>query len=342
MKLWTVRAGRHGEQEQICIDKNVITIKWDNLPDLKKFKTRVELSEEYQKIYPSETGQKAGMRVGQVWKFANEIAIGDIVALPSKFQPVIHIGKVIGDYQHDNKIDGIVHYRQVKWLKVIPRANFDQDILYSFGSLLTVSKVSRENAAERVLKLANSKLTEIGLSGKFSETTTATAIEETEEEYDIEGNAKDQISKLLVRKFKGHALAELVEQILKAQGYTTQLSPPGPDGGIDILASSGTLGFGEPRICVQVKSTTTQVDLPTLHQLQGVMNNVNAQYGLIVSWSGFKSTVLSEVKTKFFFIRLWTADNILENIFNNYDKFSDEFKAELPLKRFWLLVDEND
>ena len=72
------------------------------------------------------------------------------------------------------------------------------------------------------------------------------------------------------------------------------------------------------------------------------MRKVKAELGLLVSWSGFNSKVISEAKEEFFFIRLWTADDILDNIFKYYDKFSDDFKAELPLKRFWLLVDEED
>jgi len=35
-----------------------------------------------------------------------------------------------------------------------------------------------------------------------------------------------------------------VEAVLKAQGYTTYLSPEDPDKGIDILAAPSGLGFG--------------------------------------------------------------------------------------------------
>lgn len=330
MKLWTVRAGKHGQQEQTCLDENLITISWNELPDLKTFKTRDELFDSYQKIY-QQSNVKAGITVGQMWRFANEIMIGDIVALPSKDQPVIHIGKVIGDYQY-KKTKDIVHLRAVKWLQSIPRAAFDQDILYSFGSLLTVSQVSREKAAERVFALA---------TGKRVPTPQESAIE-SEEDFNVERFAKDQIIKVIDRKFKGHDFAKLVEQILHAQGYTTQLSPPGPDGGLDILAASGTLGFEQPKICIQVKSTTAQVDVKILRELRGVMSKVKAELGLLVSWSGFNNKVLTEAKEEFFFIRLWSADDILENIFKYYDKFSDEFKAELPLKRFWLLVDDEE
>ena len=330
MKLWTVRAGKYGQQEQTCLDANLITIGWDELPDFKTFKTRDDLLDSYQKEY-QQSNVKAGIAVGQIWRFANEIANGDIVALPSKFQPVIHIGKVTGDYKYE-KIKDVAHWRAVKWLQSIPRAAFDQDILYSFGSLLTVSQVSREKAAERVFALATGK----------KMTTLHEDTVEPEEDFNVERFVKDQIMKVIDRKFKGHAFAKLVEQILQAQGYTTQLSPPGADGGLDILAASGTLGFEQPRICVQVKSTTSQVDVKILRELQGVMRKVKAELGLLVSWSGFNNKVLSEAKEEFFFIRLWSADDILENIFKYYDKFSDEFKTELPLKRFWLLVEDED
>lgn len=54
------------------------------------------------------------------------------------------------------------------------------------------------------------------------------------------------------------------------------------------------MGFGSPKICVQVKTQDTPVDRPTLDQLGGVMNNVQAEYGLLVSWNGFKDSVARE------------------------------------------------
>ena len=333
MRLWTIRAGKYGEQEQICLDEGLVTINWNDLPDLKKYKIKEELSADYQNLYKEDNNIKSGIKVGQIWRFVNEMKIGDLVALPSKTQPVIHLGKVTGEYKYEQKEKDVLHWRPVKWLKSIPRVDFDQDILYSFGSLLTVSQVSREQAAERVLAMTEGKK----ISNKIEIINNKT--EETEE-IDIEQFAKDQIIRTIDRKFKGHKIAILVEQILKAQGYTTQTSKPGPDGGIDILAASGNLGFEQPRVCVQVKSTVAQVDVKTLRELQGVMRKVKSELGLLVSWNGFNSKVLAEAKEEFFFIRLWTANDMIENIFKYYDKFSDEMKADLPLKRFWMLVDE--
>lgn len=45
---------------------------------------------------------------------------------------------------------------------------------------------------------------------------------------------------LLAQRFKGY-ISCLIDAILKAQGYTIFMSPPGPDKGIDILTALGQL-----------------------------------------------------------------------------------------------------
>jgi restriction system protein len=53
----------------------------------------------------------------------------------------------------------------------------------------------------------------------------------------------------------------------------------GKDGGVDILAGSGPLCFIDPRICTQVKSSSSPLDVRILSELQGVMQRVNAKQG---------------------------------------------------------------
>ncbi len=75
----------------------------------------------------------------------------------------------------------------------------------------------------------------------------------------------------------------------------TYRSPKGSDKGVDILAAPALLGFGRPRLCVQAKTGDTPVDRPTLDQLIGVIQNFNAEQGLLVSWGGLKSSVDKEI-----------------------------------------------
>jgi len=89
---------------------------------------------------------------------------------------------------------------------------------------------------------------------------------------------------------------------------------------------------------VQVKSGNDPVDVKVLRELQGVMKNFGAESGLLVSWGGFKPTVISEGRRLFFEIRLWDSGNLIEAVLNHYDELPAELQAELPLKRVWALV----
>ncbi len=143
---------------------------------------------------------------------------------------------------------------------------------------------------------------------------------------------------LINRKFKGHELARLVEAVLQAEGYVTRRSEPGPDGGVDILAGRGPLGFDSPRICVQVKSSASPLDVTALRGLQGSVQTFGADQGLLVSWEGFKRSVLDEARRSFFSIRLWDSGDLLDALLSNYERFPKDLQAELPLKRIWGLV----
>jgi restriction system protein len=157
-----------------------------------------------------------------------------------------------------------------------------------------------------------------------------------EEAINLETFARDQIQKLILQKYKGHGLAYLVGKILEAQGYVTFVSPPGADKGIDILAAPKPMGFGKPRICVQVKSGSEPIERTALDQLVGVMQNVNAEQGLLVSWGGFKSSIEKERASQFFRVRLWDADELVDELLAHYDDLPSEVRTELPLKKVWV------
>jgi restriction system protein len=182
-----------------------------------------------------------------------------------------------------------------------------------------------------------------GLSSLLDEKLDAVDDNETGSEVvDLEDRGRDLISQLINRRFQNHDLARLVDAVLKAQGYATYRSPPGPDKGVDILAAPEPLGFGQPRICVQVKSGSTPCDTPTLNQLIGAMQNVHADQGLLVSWGGFKSSIDREIPSQFFRVRLWDQKSLIDEILSHYDKLDEDIRAELPLKRIWTVAADAD
>lgn len=351
MQLWLTRAGSHGEYEQKFLDEGRVYLTWDELnQDLSKLPDRPALISLLEETYPNAKPKALVNHSSQIWPFAKVMAVGDWVVLPSKKQPVVYIGRITGDYVHNpTGPDPYFHWRSVEWFgQEIPRSNFGQDLLYSFGAFMTICRIQRNNALARLQAMHKSgwQPENIKSALKQSAIGSHSASEDVSDdetsETDLAEMANEQIVRLIEQKFKGHEFTRLVAAILKAQGYSIWQSPEGADGGADILASDGTMGFGEQRICVEVKSGTGTVDRPTVDKLLGAMSKFNATQGLFVAWGGFKQNVQKEMASSFFRLRLWSQDDLLEELFAVYDKLDDELKAQLPLKRVWTVVAADD
>jgi restriction system protein len=273
----------------------------------------------------------------QIWPFLKVIKEGDYVTLPLKGRSSIAIGKITGPYQYRKDLGNTHHIRPVDWLIEKQRSEFDQDLLYSFGAFMTVCRIQRNRAEERISAMVVGKNPPPMPLVENNEGST-----DIDAAPDLELYARDQIRDYISRKFKGHQLSELVAALLTIQGYHVRNSPEGPDGGIDIIAGGGPLGFDKPRLAVQVKSSDNQADVKVIRELQGSMKTFGADQGLFVSWGGFKSSVIKETSRLFFEIRLWDSDDLIRNIQANYDLLPETIQAELPLKKVWTLVHSED
>lgn len=347
MALYLVRAGSSGQFEEAFIEDSRVYLQWGNLfvnrniEQIGDYETlkQAALAEE-----PNEKPRKIINGVSQINTFVHRMAIGDWVVLPLKHKSAIAIGKILSDYTFGgSKEEGFRHYRNVEWLNPeVPRSVFEQDLLYSFGAFMTVCQIQRNDAENRVNALAanNWQRTRESALGILGEPIDAEAAGDEGQDYSI--LAMDQIIALIARKFSGHGMERLVEAILKAQGFTTWRTTGGADGNMDILAARDSLGFGSPRICVQVKSQETPVDRPTLDQLRGGMNRGKATHGLLVSWGGFTGAVNRDTPQQFFEVRLWDRQELIKQLLTVYDKLDAELRAELPLKQVWMVAITED
>ncbi len=335
MAFWAVRAGSRGEQEPFALANNCVVVGWDKVPDLSQFQTQAELRKSLPKIHPDLTDAKTSGWTGQLWSFSHEIKKGDLVALPRKDTGTVAFGTIDGDYRFDrNGPIGAKHQRPVRWIdQDFARHRLDQDIRFSLGALLTVFQVRRNAAEERMRAV---------LEGRRPTVEASVSIDDPETDISIEREARDKIISHISRKFHGHALERLVEGILQAQEFVTNRTPLGADGGVDILAGRGQLGFEAPRLAVQVKSSESPVDVSSVRELQGVMRTFGADMGLYVSWGGFRGTAPRDARRDFFQLRLWGPEDLLDQILKLYDKLPADLQAELPLKQVWTLVEEDE
>ncbi|MFL5961690.1 MAG: restriction endonuclease [Gaiellaceae bacterium] len=346
MALWVVRTGKQGQFLSKFLSDSRIYLTWTGLNvDISAIPTKSELSELMALKYPSASAVLIANHTGQIWRFANEMKPGDWVVVPDKASRAINVGEITGDYVFvPDGPDPFFHYRDVKWIaNDVPRTNFPKDILFSLGGLLTIFSVTRHNAEARVRAMAENgwRAEEITPLRKATSGAEGT-VDDGEAAPDLEQLAGDEIAKLITARFKGHDLARLVEGVLKVRGYTTFRSPEGTDKGVDILAGSDSLGFGDRKLCVQVKSGDSPLDRPTLDQLIGTMENVRAQQGLLVSWGGFKQSVKREEPNQFFRVRLWDQQRLIEEILDCYAELDEDLRAELPLKQIWMLARDTE
>ena len=344
-RLWIVRAGKQGDRELAAIEQGRLLPGFLEVGDLRLFPDRNAILEHLVQLMPDGGRNRLRNFAAQLNQFAHTIQPGDLVVMPRKVTDGVAIGEILGDYIF-NAEDPYKHSRPVNWSQEsVPRSTFKQDLRHSLGAFMTICEVKRNSALDRVRAVLETGTDPGSLLGKQGLTSAQPPDEDADaEDYavDIEDIANQQIVSLIKSEFAGHALADLVAEILRVEEYTTKVSPPGPDGGVDILATGGTLGLGEDRICVQVKSGDGAANHDVVLRLIGSVSNTQAQTGLLVSIGSVNAAAQRELDDNFFKLRLWQMPDLLKAIFRSYGNLSDGTRAKLPLKQIWTTTSEGD
>ena len=340
MTAWIIRGGRYGEREEEALDNGFLTIGFGIIKSLDNVQTPDEVADCLD-LSGDETNPQVASRVSQVWAFKDGIETGDIVAMPRKGQPVVAIGRITGEYTYRPEHADFGHARPVVWInQAVPKSDLPQGLQGSMNGLRTIYRPSPLDAAEQLFAVANGNQGEVTQTPEPRQRTLIVSTETPP--VNLSAEAQDRIRAHIEKNFHGHEFTRLVAEVLQAQGYAVEVAPPGPDGGVDIVAGTGPMGFNPPRICVQVKSGHPLPNVSTVRELEGVIKNFGADYGLLVSWRGFTIPATNEArKSAYFNVRLWDSEAFLRSLFEHYDQLPAILRAELPLKQIWIL-DEPD
>ncbi|HCX83564.1 MAG TPA: restriction endonuclease [Micrococcales bacterium] len=351
-KAWLIRAGRAGEREQWALKNGASGGGFYEVADLTAAATREEVAARVADGFPGAADGKLQNFTAQLWALRSRMEPGDYVVMPLKDTPHLAIGRVTGDYEYRAGADPTLrHVRPVEWLVTdVPRTAIKQDLLYSLGAFLTICEVKRNDALHRIAVVADKHidpgarpgygdLTAPAKPGKPADITLEEPNSDTEG-IDVEQYALDRLTSYLIETYAGHKMQYLVAAVLTAEGFTCTVPGAGPDQGIDVLAGTGPLGLDEPRLVVQVKSEAGAVGSSVVQQLLGTMSGHQTQQGLLVAWGGLTKAAEQIVAQNYFRVRVWSASDLLQAIFRNYDRLPEEIRTELPLKRVWTLVEE--
>jgi len=320
--LWGIHAGRTGDANSLFLGQGMIAIGWHTVGDLNQFPDRDSMKARVASVFPEKKPGAIPNWAGQLFRFAQEIAEGDIVCYPSKIDKRIHIGRVTGPYVYSASPEpSYPHHHSVTWEKEVPRTSFSQGALYEIGSALSLFQI-KTYADEFVAALEGGALSVADDDESLSLLTEG-----------IEQTTADFIIKTLARELKGHPFADFVAHLLQSMGYRTRVSPEGPDGGIDIIAHRDELGFEPPIVKVQVKSSEGNIGDPEVSALYGKVDG--EEYGLLVALGGFTAPAKQFARNKSN-LRLVGGEELVQLILSHYDGFDARYKGLLPLKRVYV------
>ena len=75
-----------------------------------------------------------------------------------------------------------------------------------------------------------------------------------------------------------------------------------------------------------------------VRELQGVMTSLRADQSLLVAWGGLTKPAAREAATLAFRMRVWDSNDLLDAIFECYERLPEDLRAQLPLVRVWTTV----
>jgi restriction system protein len=329
--FWGIHGGKTGDADTLFRKQRTIGLGWPEMGDLQAlaqtreaYKTRLGLAR------PDIKTGAIPVAAGQMYRFVNEMKLGDHVIYRSKVSQQFHIGIVRGDYKYNPKVNSAYpHQRELEWVKEMSPTTMTQGALYEMGSAMSFFKV-RNYADEWQAGLSSSAGTKkIVKPIDPHEDDSVVMVAES-----ISQNTRDFILKQFQAELKGHPFAEFVGHLLTRMGYVARVSPAGTDGGVDIIAHKDELGFEPPIIKVQVKSSDGNVGHPDVAYLIGTLAP-QGEFGLVVSLSDFTTQAKSFAKGKAN-LRLLNANDVIDLTLTHYEALDPKYKAIIPLKQVFV------
>lgn len=327
-----VRAGRDSAFIDEFLSRQMVAIGWRELGDISNVHTREQISKLVASTYPDNNKFHNAASAGQVYRFREEIMPGKAVVTYDSSQRTYHLGTVTGDYAyHPEYGSELVHTRPVKWEKGISRDLLSVESKNSLGSISTVFCISA-SAADELVTLGRDGHSAQASGPPLAEIETETV---TEVRKDTEQRAHEFLQDKL-SELDWDEMQELVAGLLRAMGYKTRISDPGPDRGRDIVASPDGFGFQSPRISVEVKHRKGQMGAPDLRSFLAVLRQ--GENGLYVSTGGFTREARYEADRSTQNLTLMDAEDLGKAIVEYYDRMDSETRALLPLKKIYWPV----
>jgi restriction system protein len=326
---WVVRQGEGDKYAEIAKKGKYIAIGWSELGNLswlaqaaeKSTELRSRLSADYAKAYPDETALQVGIGSGQVWRFVQEISVGDIVAVPNRPSEQVLWGQVIGEYEYRKDWKDncpYPHRRPVKWTEETPYDKLPPKLKNSISTPMTVfSQSPHVESIQLLLRPEREQVT------------------------------GDKLVEAIIEKLRSLSpweFEDFVAHLMQLAGFDVEVTPRSGDRGVDIVASVATEGLANITLAVQVKRRKGSVGIGEVLKTRGTLGP--DEHGAIVTSSSFTKQAIEEAQKEGMKpVTLVDGEAVVELVLKYYGQLDKQYRESIPLverdiplrERFYLV-----
>lgn len=326
---WMVRAASGGRLADEFKAKGLVAIGWRDIGDLSQYPDKEAILSAIRTEWPDWPVGRQQSAASQLERFRKAPEVGDRVITYDSGRRIYHVGHIAGPYEHQpDALPPFENIRKVKWDGEVERDKLSVATRNSLGSTLTLFRLP-DFAADELEGVLS------GQPVKHPAESTETEAEDELELLERYKEAAIEFIKDRVSRLDDREMEELVAGLLRAMGYKTRVSDPGPDRGIDILASPDGFGFESPRIVVEVKHRpNTAIGSQDLRTFLGGRHQHDK--GLYVSTGGFTREARYEADRAKIPLMLMDLDSLVKALMEHYEEADSRTRALLPLaKTYW-------
>ena len=320
-----VRAGQGATYVDDFIDKKIVAIGWSEIGEVNVDDTRETISQKLTEVWPTITSGKRAILAGQIFRFLNEIKVGDKVVTYDPGRRIYHVGQIISAQRYEPSVfEDLPRVRDVQWIGEVSRDAISSTARNTLGAISTLFLLSDAAAAEITARLSGKEI-DIPIEPESES--------EAEVTEDIARDLRARLREFIkdkITRLDWQEMQELVAGLLRAMGYKTRISPTGPDRGKDIIASPDGFGFDHPRIIVEVKHRPKEaMGAPEIRSFLGGRHSNDK--GLYVSTGGFTKDARYEADRASIPLVLLDLDDLVKELLRHYGTMDMEARTLIPL-----------
>lgn len=152
MRAWKFRPGSDDKTVRDILTTGKVRLDYE-VPGLRPDMVREDLISAVQAHNPDRSDKGVRARAGQLVALFGNVTKGDLAVVPRDKGKSMMIGEIVSD---GPAVSGTCVEVQVKWIHAeVPLSRFDLDLRYSFMAIHKFCGVSRNNAPERLKRIAD-------------------------------------------------------------------------------------------------------------------------------------------------------------------------------------------